>query len=926
MMHAGQGKSLGAVAPRSVPEAYMRAEVASFPLTSEKAFHESLITLEPAPESRKDSRQTANLWRECEHRLSEHASGWSLDRLVALRDEFWFATSSEDRAWRGLHRVPMVRYLRALAEAHLERRPGVTDIARRTDVDAVDALTHYRWLIFAMPEDLLLSALPENPPPLRVNIDPPLLIRQLLDRGVAEIHHHIGAGMDFPTLWAALLSALGNPDLESDVLRGPDLPFGDGTLFLRWLLAAAVVRCVLAEFLLRGQNRSLPEFLREMERGSAWQLQRRRVLARTLEALASGSEDPLPDIEPLRGLYADLHPLAVQNEVEPPPSIQEVWKRCDPIAVRLRLRTPNGGERWLVRHGLARLDVLASGQEGTKEDEAFARLFWQVMRIRCLTYRSLVQRPMTAGLLWFIRFSGRLQLAHGPLRSVRSEVSYDVAGGGQSIASLEIRSSSKKTASRLAEELWALTYSWRHVLEKTSSGDTAGSPPEFGVVLLLKKERDPTHAWEEGHPLAYGMETHAEPHPLHRPQRGGRFAGYFVEQSAHIRSLVDLLRAIPQLPWLVRGLDVAADELSVPTWVLAPMYRAVRRGAARSAMSAGMRVPPPLRMTAHVGEDFRHLLEGLRRIYECTQYLLDRAGGRLGHAIALGLDPQQWAESVGAVMMPAEDRLWDLVFEWRMYSQYRMPPELRAEAPPARAPKLANDIQDLSELVFGSAVSPAVLAEAHHVLHQLWCWPMGREDRDLGLDTFTRALRRLRWHEVHHAVHVFRLLKRYREDEAVYRRGQHLVDIALDTAEVQALRAVQDGLRRGVSARGIVVEVNPSSNLLIGNLMDLRNHPILRLYPPLVEEGAPPPVPIAVGADDPLTFSTYLLREYSLLYEAAMGAGYPERDVHIWLTRIRQTSMDARFTTPWRPDALKMADDLLKALETYLWKPFPRAR
>ena len=121
--------------------------------------------------------------------------------------------------------------------------------------------------------------------------------------------------------------------------------------------------------------------------------------------------------------------------------------------------------------------------------------------------------------------------------------------------------------------------------------------------------------------------------------------------------------------------------------------------------------------------------------------------------------------------------------------------------------------------------------------------------------------------------------------------------------------------------RGIVVEVNPSSNLLIGNLLDLRNHPILRLFPPQSQEGQPPPVPIAVGADDPLTFSTFLLREYSLLHEAAVGAGYPERVVHEWLATVRQTSMDARFTVPWRPTALGMAEELLESLGDYLMKP-----
>jgi hypothetical protein len=191
----------------------------------------------------------------------------------------------------------------------------------------------------------------------------------------------------------------------------------------------------------------------------------------------------------------------------------------------------------------------------------------------------------------------------------------------------------------------------------------------------------------------------------------------------------------------------------------------------------------------------------------------------------------------------------------------------------------------------------------------------------VGLDAFSRAFQRVDWLQVQSHRDVWKILSRYRESECVYQRGQKLVDIALDGSEVAALRAVQDGVRRCVAARGIVVEVNPSSNLLIGNLLDLRNHPILRLFPPQAQEGEPPPVPIAVGADDPITFSTFLLREYSLLHEAAMSAGYSERVVHEWLATIRQTSMDARFTAPWRPTALGMAEDLLDALGAYLMRP-----
>ncbi|WP_158627209.1 hypothetical protein [Corallococcus sp. AB045] len=901
----------GSLAPRRVPEAYVRAEVASFPLTSLQAFRSAVTELVPSLDS-EDGEPTWALWRECEKGLSEHASGWSLDRIIAVRDAFWFPSRghvSHRQAPR--QGVSMFHYLRNLADTHLERRPGVTVIFQGTGAEAVEALTHYRWLTFAMPEDLLLGAVPVEPPPTRVDIEPPLLVRHLLDRGVAEVHHHVGAGMDFPLLWASLLSAVGAPSLDPSSLTGPGLPFEDGERMLRWLLAAAVTRCVLAEVLLRRETPPLLDFVRGLSESRAWLPQRRRVLARTLEALSRGRREVLPALDELRGLYEDLHPLAAYNVNDPPATLDEVWRRCDPLALRLRLSTPNGGERWLVRSGLKHLAAL---EHAGIQDVHFERLFWQVQRVRCVSYRAYVQRPLTAGLQWFIRFYGRPRAMKGPLSAVRAEVSYAVAGGDQPIAALEVRTSPSDDPIRIAEELTSLTQSWRGVLSRTGERVADGRSPEFGVVMHLIKDRDPSHHWAQGQPPAHGMGTYAEPVPERRVQLGGRYSDYFAAQSVQVEALVDLLRAVPLSLWLVRGLDVASDELSVPTWVLAPLYRYIRWGAARAAAKRESRRAPPLRLTSHVGEDYRHLMEGLRRIFESVHYLLDRTGGRLGHATALGVEPGAWAESVGAVMMPAEDRLWDLVFEWRLYSDYRLPPALSAEAPPGRPLRVDNLLRELSEAVFGRCVAPHVLAEAHHVLHNLWCPPLARDEGGVGLDAFSRAFRRLNWSRVLNGAHVRRVLVAYREDERVFQRGQQLVDIPLDASEVATLRSVQAAMRRLVGARGTVVEVNPSSNLLIGNLLDLRNHPILRLNPPSAEEGAPPPVPIALGADDPVTFSTFLLREYSLLHEAARSAGYSEREVHEWLSNIRQTSMDARFTVPWRPGALHMADELLDAL------------
>lgn len=239
--------------PRRVPEPYLRAEVAAFPLVSEASFASALLELDP--QLSEDS-ATRPLWRACEDMLAQH-TGWSLDRLIAARDLGWFGSAGN----RG--KVRLLDYLQRLARTHLVPRAGVTAIEQGTDLSVLDAADHYRWLTFTMPEDLLLCALGVEPAPTRVEIDPPLLVRRLLDRGVAEIHQHMGAGMDFRLLWVSALVALTCPHVGAEQLASPGAPLSEGRLLVRWMLAAAIARCALAEYLIRGGDKGFASFVLE---------------------------------------------------------------------------------------------------------------------------------------------------------------------------------------------------------------------------------------------------------------------------------------------------------------------------------------------------------------------------------------------------------------------------------------------------------------------------------------------------------------------------------------------------------------------------------------------------------------------------------------------------------------------------------------
>jgi hypothetical protein len=921
-MNRAQLLSGGTPTPRRVPEAFLRAEIAAFPLASEKSFLQALVELDPKfPEESK----TGDLWRECECQFAPH-TGWSLDRLVAARDRGWFGPSM-----RGI--VPMHVYLSALARSYLVPRAGVTEMNESTDLTAVDVPHHYRWLTLALPEDLLLGGLGVEPAPVRVDADPPLLRRRLIDLGVTEIHQHVGAGMDFPLLWASALAAVATPDVEEHALAMPGAPLSDGKDLVRWLLAAAIARCVVAQYLLVG-GQSFDTFLRSSflsSKDTAWTRTRRDVLRALLTALLTAAVKDLPDIELLRDLYADFHPTALLLEEDPIKSIDDAFRRCDPIAVRLHLQGNNAGERWFIRTSFAHLNNRHRSSRSTQaeaadqKDEYFACVFWQVVRIRCQYYRAVVQRPLTGGLQWFMRFYDRLGRFRNPVDSIRPECSYRIAGKGQPIRALELRETLGNTSIAIGEELLSFLRSWKNVLEKMSS---SAFEPEIGVIFHFVKSRAKELGWSKGVPPAFWSGTFAEP----GSESGvavahGRYVEYFANQCRKCLALAELIKDVPSLLWVIRGLDVATDELGVPTWVLVPLFRHLIDESARVSMhDEGL---TPLRVTAHVGEDFRHLLEGMRRIYEHIHYVMGAAPGRLGHAIALGVEPRAWSESVGSVLMPAEERLWDLVWEWRLYTKYRIKPEYVAEAPRGRVAILQNQIRQLSDYIFVNVQHVHTieeLAEAHDVLHRFLVPPFSRTPAvEGGHMTFLDAVQNIMSVDIRGRVHspkdVSDILRHYLDDETTFLRGQTLVDIPLDIDEVKALEAVQHALRCGIARQRVVVEVNPSSNLLIGDLLDLRNHPILRLNPPVREQDGPPPVAIALGSDDPLTFSTNLLREYTLLYEAACAAGYPERVVLEWLESIRRTGMDARFTLAWRPSAKKKTDELIGALCTYLHEP-----
>jgi len=887
-----------------IPWGHTVAELVAFPFASETALQ--LATTSLSPGMSREEEATGRLWRAVEREMLASAPTLSLDELLALRDFFWFENGEGERQ----EALPLDRYLGRVAR-NLLRPTGssaVPDLGwqdlRYTGRDpAVYLRSLWRWMSFALPPDMLLAPLGDAwHGPERVDTLSPPLAQRLQDDGYAESHLHLGAAFDFPVLWRCTLLALASSDadgfLGETAFKSPGAALDEGRCFTAWLLRAATMRYLLGAFLSRepGTAGFVPFLQGVMSRArDSLGPTGEAALRFVIDDVRSGSlASEGPDLATVRQLYAALTGIRGFKLPEAP----ELSWQADALAPLMTAcsarREP---DMWLVRRGLDHL-----GSFRTK-DRLFEALFWQVLRVRCLFYRHVVQRPMTPGLPWFIRFFGRLRPARGPLKDgARLRTALRLDGAGYGLRSLEVRIGPP-------EDLLGFCRQAHGALQEHAAPQEAGprdtsdddgrprrhtsgpAPLEVGAVIHFQRNRNPAHA-SDGHPTALGHRSHADPSSRDNLASGYRFASFYKQRRSEAQALGRGLWTFPLCLEWIRGLDLCSDEAGVPLWVMQPLLRYAREAGDQASLRLRRELSldvPALRTSVHAGEDFVHLLTGLRRLDEAIDWLELRPGDRIGHGLSLGVEPGAWARRSGRIAIPAEDRLFDLAWEWDWRSRHG------GTASGHRHMLIERELTEHSNRIFGKPLTPHTVGTLVGYLHdeaQLRAagFPDGPGPRAKSdnLD----------------------LLVRFLTDPGAFERGRQLVWLD-PVQEVEALEELQRALRRKVGERELVVEVNPSSNLLIGHLADLRHHPLWRLRP-LSPEDDTPPISVTIGSDDPITFATHLRQEYQLLYDAMVLGGCSSEQAEQWLEGARRTSLAARFTIPWRsgqlPDAFPVTD------------------
>ena len=343
------------------------------------------------------------------------------------------------------------------------------------------------------------------------------------------------------------------------------------------------------------------------------------------------------------------------------------------------------------------------------------------------------------------------------------------------------------------------------------------------------------------------------------------------------------------------GIDAASTEMFCRPEVFGHVYR--------FAKLCGL-----YNRTYHVGEDFFDVIDGLRAIDEALLFLDLDSYCRIGHALAMGINVEDYYNRRRfRILGPKQYVLDNCVWLIKKTAHY----DIELSSPMKE--NLCNIAQEMYQLIG---------YEEDFNINHYWNSMLLRGDEPNMIDannsiTSSPYIPYNAWHEtaqVHtHNVDIARLDKiaqslynQYQFCQKVKENGEETCDDRYkyfpDITNVA--KKLQEAIRREVAQKQIGVETCPTSNLKIGYIDTYKNHPLLTCYDPISKQSDVhyPLQKVSVNTDDRGVFDTTLYMEYSLLalslqkQQKPVGCQiYGSRQIAEYIEHLREANEQQRF-------------------------------
>lgn len=374
----------------------------------------------------------------------------------------------------------------------------------------------------------------------------------------------------------------------------------------------------------------------------------------------------------------------------------------------------------------------------------------------------------------------------------------------------------------------------------------------------------------------------------------------------------------------IYGIDACANEIGCRPEVFAHAFRFMRTYASKNEFDRlkAKKNIPVLGATYHAGEDFIDIIDGLRAIDEVVKFIKFGYGDRIGHALALGIDVREWADcKERTIVINKQDYLDNVV--WLMCKMRKFNVNDRN-----LEYWLEKEFYRTFDEIYMQGVNHAKGMESElrgiNTTEYYWSWKLRGDNPELYKSGEYKDIVKLSYWDScsknsnkRKDGETFRKNKKvsylyhlYHYNSTVKSNGTKMKEYKISEDMINAVTRVQKGMMNYVKDKGIAIETNPSSNVLIGTFKKYNKHPLINFYNLDLtmdqdELRECPQMFVSINTDDQGVFDTYLENEYALMALALEKekntdgtSKYNQAMIYRWIDNIRQMGLEQSFRKP----------------------------
>ena len=358
-------------------------------------------------------------------------------------------------------------------------------------------------------------------------------------------------------------------------------------------------------------------------------------------------------------------------------------------------------------------------------------------------------------------------------------------------------------------------------------------------------------------------------------------------------------RRYPKEASKVYGIDACSPEIGCRPEVFAQAFTYLR-GMQESAKRYSADIPW-LGISYHVGEDFLDIIDGLRAIDEAIHFLHMDSGDRLGHALALGVNPIEWYEFKGNhVLVSKQDFIDNIVWIYMKIRKYHI------KHSEDLMQSLYRYFTHFFKEVYGTKPECDI-----NLYYDAWklrgddpelyiSEELGKPDLDVEWNYFAKNECFPENCRIRKQKQCSVLVGMYHYDDDVKRKGAEVTEYKVSAEIKEVIIQIQKCMQKEVAKLGISIETNPSSNYMIGTFERYDRHPIRNFYNKGLtvnneELAENPQIDVTINTDDQAVFSTCLDNEFAYialslekLKDKNGNFLYKRSMIYEWLDNIRE--------------------------------------